>query len=59
LPLASPIGVRRFAVSSFRVGRVERLDVLVALSREARKDAVLIRPIVVNYNHMGVDKGKS
>jgi ribosomal protein L3 len=55
LPLASPVGVRRFTVSSFGVCRVERLDVLVALSREVRKDVVLVRPVVVTHDHMEVD----
>ena len=32
---------------------------MVAASREVRKDAVLIRLIIVNYNHMEVEKGKS
>jgi hypothetical protein len=55
LPLTSPIRVRRFIVSSFGVCRVERLDVLVALSREVRKDAILVRPVVVTHDHMEVD----
>ena len=59
MPLASPVRVQRFVVSSFRVCRVKQLDVPVALSYDVRKDVMLIRPIVVNYNHMKVEKGKS
>jgi hypothetical protein len=51
--------VQHFDVPSFGVCRVEGLDVPIALSREEKKDTVLIRPVVANYNHMEVEKGKS
>jgi hypothetical protein len=41
----------------FGVCRVERLDALVARSREVRKGAILVRSVVVTHDHMEVDKG--
>jgi hypothetical protein len=41
------------------VCRVERLDALVALSREERNDAIFVRPVVVTHDPIGTDEGRA
>jgi hypothetical protein len=39
--------------SPFGVYKVERLDALVVLSHEERKDSILVQPVVVTQDHKG------
>ena len=47
---------RGSALRCIGVCRVKRLDALVVLSREERKNAILVRLVVVTHDHMEMDK---
>jgi hypothetical protein len=53
-----PIG-QLLSLSGFCGSRVKRFDISLALSHELLRGTMVIRPVIMTHDHMGVDRERA